>query len=113
MNHLHVENFLLQNEKIVKILLTPDGVHLTIVEPHSGAGAGFQVRGGGAHLKKLLGTIFGVFRVKNHDYTPKNHIFSNFRGGGGRAPPPPLDQPLSLVVENINEKIEIQENVSF
>jgi hypothetical protein len=24
---------------------------------------------------------FGVFRVKNHDFTPKNHIFSN---GGGR-----------------------------
>jgi hypothetical protein len=35
---------------------------------------------GGAHLKKLRraegGTkIFGVFRVKNHDFTPKNHIF--------------------------------------
>ena len=30
--------------------------------------------------------IFGVFRVKNHDFTPKNHIFSDFRGGG--APPP-------------------------
>ena len=91
MNHLHVENFLLQNEKIVKILLTPDGVHLTIVEPHSGAGAGFQVRGG-AHLKKLLGTIFGVFRVENHDYTPKNHIFSNFRGGV--RPPPPGSAPV-------------------
>ena len=23
--------------------------------------------------------IFGVFRVKNHDFTPKNLIFSNFR----------------------------------
>jgi hypothetical protein len=23
--------------------------------------------------------IFGFFRVKNHDFTPKNHIFSNFR----------------------------------
>ena len=23
---------------------------------------------------------FGVFRVKNQDFTPKNHIFSNFRG---------------------------------
>ena len=21
--------------------------------------------------------MFGVFRVKNHDFTPKNHIFSN------------------------------------
>jgi hypothetical protein len=25
--------------------------------------------------------IVGVFRVKNHDFTPKNYIFSNFRGG--------------------------------
>ena len=25
--------------------------------------------------------IFGVFRVENHNFTPKNHIFSN---GGGR-----------------------------
>ena len=24
--------------------------------------------------------------MKNHDFTPKNHIFSNFRGGGGGAP---------------------------
>ena len=40
---------------------------------------------GGAHLKKLHraeggAKIFGVFRVKNHDFTPKNHIFSNCRG---------------------------------
>ena len=34
---------------------------------------------------------FGVFRVKNHDFTPKNHIFSNFRG---RVPGAPLDPPL-------------------
>jgi hypothetical protein len=25
---------------------------------------------------------FGVFRVKNHDFMPKNHICSNFKGGG-------------------------------
>jgi hypothetical protein len=25
-------------------------------------------------------TIFGVFRVKNHDFTPKNLIFSNCGG---------------------------------
>jgi hypothetical protein len=42
---------------------------------------------GEAHLKKLHraeggGNIFGVFRVKNHDLTPKNHIFSNCEGGG-------------------------------
>jgi hypothetical protein len=31
--------------------------------------------------------IFGVFRVKNHDFTPKNHIFTNFRGArAGCAP---------------------------
>ena len=49
---------------------------------------------GGVHLKILRraegGTnIFGVFRVKNHDFTPKNHIFSNFRGGAIRVRPTP------------------------
>ena len=49
----------------------------------TGADPGFQVRG--AHLKKLRraeggAKIFGVFRVKNHDFTPKNHIFFNCRG---------------------------------
>jgi hypothetical protein len=29
----------------------------------------------------VLSNIFGVFRVKNHDFTPKNLIFSN---SGGR-----------------------------
>ena len=48
---------------------------------------------GRAHLKKLRraeggAKIFGVFRVKNHDFTPKNLIFSYFRGGG-RAPGAP------------------------
>jgi hypothetical protein len=33
--------------------------------------------------------IFGVFRVKNHDFTPKNHIFANFRGVRSPPPPPP------------------------
>ena len=38
--------------------------------------------------------IFGVFRVKNHDFTPKNHIFFNFRGDTCRMhTPPPLDPP--------------------
>ena len=35
--------------------------------------------------------------MKNQDFTPKNHIFSNFRGGGGGgapgAPPPPESAP--------------------
>jgi hypothetical protein len=44
---------------------------------------------GGTHLKKLRRAergmkIFGVFRVKNQDFMPKNHIFSNF----SRCPPP-------------------------
>ena len=46
------------------------------------ADPGFQARvgGGGApHLKKLRraeggANIFGVFRVKYHDFTPKNHF---------------------------------------
>ena len=51
----------------------------------------------GAHLKKLRRAeggvkIFGVFRVKNHGFTPKIHIFSNFKG----APPPPGSAPGSL-----------------
>jgi hypothetical protein len=35
---------------------------------------------------------FGVFRVKTHDFMPKNIFFSNFRG----APPPSLDPSLLL-----------------
>ena len=55
---------------------------------------------GGAHLNKLRraeggAKNFGVFRVKNQDFTSKNHIFSNFRGARGCAPPP-LD-PLDLL----------------
>ena len=62
---------------------------------YPGADPGFQVRG--AHLKKLHraeggAKIVGVFRVKNHDFTQKNHIFSNFRGAP-RAPAS-LDPPL-------------------
>ena len=95
---------------------------------YAGADPGFQVRGGGggggADLKKLRraeggANIFEIFRVKNHDFTPKNLIFSTcggrreifwgiscgksrfyakqfissnfFGGGGGRRP---LDPPL-------------------
>ena len=36
--------------------------------------------------------MFGVFRVKNHDFTQKIYIFSNFRGGARRVRPP-LDPP--------------------
>ena len=47
---------------------------------------------GGAHLKKLCrveegAKIFGVFRVKNHDFTPFFFFFPNFRGHMPGAPP--------------------------
>ena len=52
---------------------------------------------GGAQLKKLRraeggAKMFGVFRVKNQDFTLNFFIFSNFRGGG--VPDAPLDLPL-------------------
>ena len=52
----------------------------------AGADSGFQVRGRGARALKNLrraeggAKFFGVFRVENHDFTPKNHIFSNCGG---------------------------------
>ena len=78
------------HRKIVeRDLISTPLAHKYITAP--GADPGFQVRG--AHLKKLRpaeggATIFGVFRVKNHDFTPTNLIFSNFRGGGRRVRPP-------------------------
>jgi hypothetical protein len=55
---------------------------------YSGADPGFQVRR--ARLKRLpraegSAKIIGVFCVKNHDFTPKNHIFSNLRGRARRV----------------------------
>ena len=49
---------------------------------------------GGAHLTKLRraeggSKMFGVFRVKNHDFTQKNLIFSDC---GGMRPPPPASE---------------------
>ena len=50
------------------------------------------------HRAEGASKILGVFRVKNHDFTPKNHIFSNFRGGGAPgAPPPPGSAPGTYV----------------
>ena len=65
---------------------------------------------GGVHSKKLRrakgdAKIVGVFRVKNHDFTPQNHIFSNFRGGRARVRP--LDPPLVYIFNsNINNFIK-------
>jgi hypothetical protein len=60
-----------------------------VIGLYAGADPGFQVRGGA--LKKIIffsiaeggANIFEVFRVKNHDFTPKNHIFFPILGGGG------------------------------
>ena len=93
-------------------------------EHHQGWIQDFKL--GGAHLNKLRraegdAKIFGVFRVKNHDFTPKNHIVSNCGGWREnfwdisceksrfyakksyffqfrRAPPPPLDPPLITTI---------------
>ena len=77
-----------------------------ILRSISGADPGFQVRG--AELKELRraeggAKIFGVFRVKNHDFTPKNLIFPNFRGGegGGAHRVRPLHPPLGHQLRNL------------
>ena len=70
-------NYLLYNEFVI----------LQYHGSTSGADPGFHVRG--AHLKKLRraeggAKIVGVFRVKNHDFTPKKSV---------RAP---LNAPLHI-----------------
>jgi hypothetical protein len=40
--------------------------------------------------------IFGVFRVKNHDFTQKKIKFFPILGGAPGACAPPLDPPLNL-----------------
>ena len=75
-----------------------------VVSLRAGADPGFQVRVRRT-LKKLRraeggAKIVGVFRVKKHDFTPKNLIFSNFRGGARRVRPP-LDPPLQSIVINL------------
>ena len=55
---------------------------------------------GWAHLKKMRraergAKIFGVFRVKNHDFTPKNLFFPILVGARGGCAP--LDPPLLLM----------------
>ena len=94
-----------QRKTLSKVPLTPQSQYLDVLSSEieknlykicilQGRIQDFKL--GRAHLKKLRraeggANIFRVFRVKNHDYTPKNHIYSNFRGGRGApgAPPPP------------------------
>ena len=67
----------------------------------SGADPGFHVRG--ADLKKLRrveggANIFGVFRVKNHDFTPIFLIFFPilWGGGGGEGGGAPWIRPWGI-----------------
>ena len=56
--------------------------YVVVGQLRSGADPGFQAKGGA--LKRICAqrrearNLFGVFRVKNHDFTPKNHIFFQF-----------------------------------
>ena len=67
------------------------------LQGNAGADPGFQVRG--AHLKKSRraergAKIFGVFRVKNHDFTQTKIIFFPILGGARAGCALPLDPPL-------------------
>jgi hypothetical protein len=50
--------------------------------------------------------MFGVCCVKNHDFTPKNHIFSNFRGSAPGAHT--LDPPLVYRGNRCHDRVRIQ-----
>ena len=65
----------------------------------TGADPVYKVRGGALKIIAPSGVMrenFGVFRVKNHDFTQQNHIFSNFRGSARRVRPPPGSAPVLL-----------------
>ena len=62
--------------------------------------------GGGGHLKKMRrgeggAKMFVVFRVKNYDFMPKNHIFTNFRGRAGCAPPGSAPGNITNIVGSV------------
>ena len=67
---------------------------------------------GGGHLKKLRraeggAKYFEVFRVKNHDFTPKKIIFfSNFRGGGGGGAPGSAPAIIAMKIRFIQRHIQ-------
>jgi hypothetical protein len=78
--------FLRQTEHIHSYLRSSGDCHTFVVpswsSSYAGADRGLQVRGE-EHLKILRraeggAKMFGVFRVKNHDFTQKNDIFFQF-----------------------------------
>ena len=79
------------------------------IAKHKDQGRIQDLKLGGAHLKKLRraeggAKIFGVFRVKNHNFTPRNQMFSNFRGARAGCAPPPGSAPEDVVVYSLYDK---------
>jgi hypothetical protein len=73
---------------------------------------------GGEHLKKLRraeggANIFGVFRVKNHDFMPKNHIFSNFRGVACQVNPSHLESTPDIYSETCQSRTSLEPTFVF
>ena len=74
---------------------------------------------GGAHLKKLRraeggAKFFGYFVWKITILRKKNHIFSNFRGGGeARRVRPPLDPPHVYVISIIDFCYPVETSLVF
>ena len=67
----------------------------------TGADPGFQVRE--AHLKKSRraeggAKNFGVFRVKNHDFTQKKKIYFPILGGRAPGAPPLLESAPAVYI---------------
>ena len=111
----------LSNRITIKLLLLP------------GADPGFQVRGahklflGGIsceksrfYAKKIIcfpiaeggAKMFGVFRVKHHDFTQKI-IFFPILGGGGACRVRPLDPPLITIWYSSRYAIKNDSQASF
>ena len=66
----------------------------------TGADPGFQARE--AHLKKMCraeggAKIVEIFRVKNHDFTPKKHFFPILRGARAGCSPLPWTRPCTIL----------------
>ena len=73
-------------------------IHHIVHNIFTGADPGFQVMGGGGALEKNAPSggrrenCWGI-SCENHDFTPRNHIFSNFRGARAGCAPLPGSAP--------------------
>ena len=78
----------------------------------------FKLGGGGGALKKIAPSggrreIFGVFRVKNHDFTPKNLMCSYFRGGARAGCAPPGSAPAKCTRRDYMCRLSIYTHEHF